>query len=230
MIVLLLIYVFQFDEVPVYFKRVLNIDDSVLSSLGFEKFDKKDELIVRLLTPTTFLIVNIIQNHYFHEPWLNMTNPKNIRHTELQPTSTISTNDIIITTLNVDIMKKSEEELKRGRKKENFLTFLKRNIQKVNARYTIISVYVWRLAEIHVYKILICILGFYCLKKITLLNFVLFVSVLFSIMINHHNGYDNKISSIYSGVVQIWVSLLTITSMFFQLKFVQSPLVTNCTV
>lgn len=73
MLVLLLIYVFQFDEVPEYFKRILNIDDLVLSSIGFEKFASKDELIVRLLTPTTFLIVNILQIHYFNKPWLELT-------------------------------------------------------------------------------------------------------------------------------------------------------------
>jgi hypothetical protein len=78
MIVLLLIYVFQFDEVPNYFKKILNIDDSILSSIGFEKFDKKDELIVKLLTPTTFLIVNILQIHYFNKPWLSLTDIKNL--------------------------------------------------------------------------------------------------------------------------------------------------------
>ena len=76
MIVLLLIYVFQFDEVPAYFKRVLNIDDDILASIGFEKFPNKDQLIVRLLTPTTFLIVNILQIHYFNKPWLKLTDEK----------------------------------------------------------------------------------------------------------------------------------------------------------
>jgi hypothetical protein len=78
MIVLLLIYIFQFDEVPSFFKKILNIDDSILSSIGFEKFDKKDELIVKLLTPTTFLIVNILQIHYFNKPWLSLTDVKNL--------------------------------------------------------------------------------------------------------------------------------------------------------
>jgi hypothetical protein len=76
MIVLFIIYIFQFDEVPRYFKQVLNVDDAFLSSIGFEKFDKKDELVVRLLTPTTFLIVNILQIHYFNKPWLKLTDEK----------------------------------------------------------------------------------------------------------------------------------------------------------
>jgi piezo-type mechanosensitive ion channel component 1/2 len=73
MIVLLLIYVFQFDEVPMFFKRILNINDLTLSAIGFEKFEKKDELFLKLLTPTTFLIVNILQIHYFNKEWLELT-------------------------------------------------------------------------------------------------------------------------------------------------------------
>jgi piezo-type mechanosensitive ion channel component 1/2 len=76
MIVLLLIYIFQFDEVPIYVKRLFNISDEVLSSIGFEKFEMTDQLIIRLLTPTTFLIVIILQIHYFNEPWLKLTDKK----------------------------------------------------------------------------------------------------------------------------------------------------------
>lgn len=73
MMVLLLIYVFQFDEVPNYFKEKLHFSDSTLQSIGFEKFNKKDELVLKLLTPTTFLIVNILQINYFYRPWLKLT-------------------------------------------------------------------------------------------------------------------------------------------------------------
>ena len=78
MIVLLLIYIFQFNEVTVYVKRVLHINDEILSSIGFEKFENTDQLIIRLLTPTTFLIVIILQIHYFNEPWLKLTDKKNM--------------------------------------------------------------------------------------------------------------------------------------------------------
>ena len=225
MIVLVLIYIFQFDEVPVYFKRVLNINDEILSSIGFEKFDKKDQLVVRLLTPTTFLIVNIIQNHYFHDSWMKLTNSKrfNIESSEMtEPTNIINSDEIVVSQINC------EDDIRK--RKENFLSFLKRNMKKVNYWYSIISVYLWRLAEIHIYKVLICLIGIYCIKNVTIINFFLFVILLLSILISHSNQYDKKINSIFSGIVQIWVSLLTISSMFFQLKFVQSPIVTNCTV
>ena len=76
MIILVLIYVFQFDEVPGYVMRELNLDQRTLSSLGFERFEQKDQLFVKLLTPATFLIVNIIQINYFHRSWLKLTENK----------------------------------------------------------------------------------------------------------------------------------------------------------
>ena len=47
-----------------------------LASIGFEKFKQTDELVLRLLTPTAFLIVNILQINYFNKPWLGMTEVK----------------------------------------------------------------------------------------------------------------------------------------------------------
>jgi hypothetical protein len=73
MLVLVLLYIFQFDEVTEYVKKWFHLNDSALKSIGFETFQQTDQLVVRLLTPTTFLIVNILQIHYFNKPWLKLT-------------------------------------------------------------------------------------------------------------------------------------------------------------
>lgn len=78
MFVLLLLYVFQFKEVPIWFKNKFHVDDKFLSSFGFEFFGSKEELAYRLLTPTTFLIVNILQIHYFNSLWLKVTDDQTI--------------------------------------------------------------------------------------------------------------------------------------------------------
>jgi hypothetical protein len=76
MLILVLLYIFQFDEVPQFVKSKFDLDDSALKSIGFQKFDQKDQLVLRLLTPTTFLIINILQIHYFNRPWLRLTEMK----------------------------------------------------------------------------------------------------------------------------------------------------------
>lgn len=41
--------------------------------IGLETYKTK-ELFVRLLTPTFFVIVTVLQIHYFHEDFLEITN------------------------------------------------------------------------------------------------------------------------------------------------------------
>lgn len=152
MIVLLLLYLFQFKEVPVYCKKLLNIDDKVLSSIGFEYFDRKEELVVRLMTPTTFLIVNILQIHYFNNLWLKITDTDIIN-------ATISTAREIIDEHNVTTDTKTKEE---------FHAFLYRCIRNMDKIYCCVSVYLWRLAEIHIFKTVIIVVVIYCLHKVKL--------------------------------------------------------------
>ena len=56
--------------------NTLKLSDDSLKSIGFEKFAKSNELVLPLLTPTTFLIVNILQINYFNKPWFDLTEIK----------------------------------------------------------------------------------------------------------------------------------------------------------
>lgn len=76
MLVLVLLYAFQFDYVYNFVKNKLKLSDDSLKSIGFEKFAKSNELVLPLLTPTTFLIVNILQINYFNKPWFDLTEIK----------------------------------------------------------------------------------------------------------------------------------------------------------
>ena len=43
-----------------------------LADIGLEKFNGT-ELFIKLLTPTSFLIVIILQVHYFHKPFMRLS-------------------------------------------------------------------------------------------------------------------------------------------------------------
>ena len=45
--------------------------------IGLETYETKD-LFVRLLTPTFFVIITVLQIHYFHEDFLEITNIEKI--------------------------------------------------------------------------------------------------------------------------------------------------------
>ena len=51
--------------------RCAKISSSRLASVGLEVVPS-DVLAVKLLTPSTFLVVNILQLHYFHSGWMKL--------------------------------------------------------------------------------------------------------------------------------------------------------------
>jgi piezo-type mechanosensitive ion channel component 1/2 len=252
MLILILIYIFQFDVVPDYFKKNLHFNDEILASIGFEKFDNKDELVLHLLTPCTFLVINILQIHYFHEPWTNLTKRKLIANSLSAPTdaaagglsrkvsSAVATdvpsnefkpseadNDATTSKFTKTTTKKDEKR----QKKEKFRAFAGRMFEKASLIYLNITIILWRLAELHTFKVIVATIGIVCLTEISLVNFVFFMSVLFSLAIDcFYTSNTNHVKRLFSGIFQIWISIMTISSMTYQLQVLKSPFVTNCSV
>lgn len=50
----------------------MHIDENLQKDIGLEKYEIKD-LFVRLLTPTFFVIITVLQIHYFHKDFLEAT-------------------------------------------------------------------------------------------------------------------------------------------------------------
>lgn len=226
MMVLLLIYIFQFDGVTDYFQELLHIDEEVMQAIGFVRFDKKDELALRLLTPCTFLIINILQIHYFSKPWIELTETRASSSTSrgllnqaTDDTATVTGHEHKLS----DIIKKPQTN-------EKFKDFVKRMFENVSIIYSIVSVYLWRAAEIHIYKIIVLTIAIVTLHQISLINFLLFVATLLGLIADRFYAIEKRARSIFSGMVQVYVCLITIVSMIYQLNFIESPFISNCTV
>ncbi|CAB3377428.1 Hypothetical predicted protein [Cloeon dipterum] len=69
MLVLVMIYTYQFDNFPAYWYNYTGIPDELQHDIGLEIYDT-GSLFVRLLTPTFFVIITVIQLHYFHKDFL----------------------------------------------------------------------------------------------------------------------------------------------------------------
>ncbi|KAM4727569.1 piezo-type mechanosensitive ion channel component 2 isoform 2-T2 [Anableps anableps] len=72
MLVLTIVYTFQFDGSEKFWKGALNVTDEKLKDLGLERFSLS-MLFTRIFIPTSFLLVCILHLHYFHEPFLQLT-------------------------------------------------------------------------------------------------------------------------------------------------------------
>ncbi|CAH1280420.1 unnamed protein product [Diabrotica balteata] len=75
MIILILIYTYQFKRFPSYWASYLHIQEEQQHDIGLEQYKTK-QLFVRLVTPTFFVIVTVIQLHYFHNDFMKLTDPK----------------------------------------------------------------------------------------------------------------------------------------------------------
>lgn len=75
MINLILIYIYQFDNFSKTIETYLLINQRLQQDLGLEPYNPAD-LFVKLLTPTLFLIITIMQVHYFHKDFMALSDPR----------------------------------------------------------------------------------------------------------------------------------------------------------
>ncbi|KAL6104091.1 piezo2 [Pungitius sinensis] len=71
MLVLILVYTYQFDS-NTFWTKTLNMEKESLEDLGLKRFDVP-KLFTRIFIPTSFLLVCILHLHYFHDRFLQLT-------------------------------------------------------------------------------------------------------------------------------------------------------------
>ncbi|XP_030641114.1 piezo-type mechanosensitive ion channel component 2 [Chanos chanos] len=77
MLVLNLIYMYQFKTVSGLFRQIIGMSEEGLRDLGLEQFDTV-ELFARILLPAAFLLACILQLHYFNSDFLSLTDLENV--------------------------------------------------------------------------------------------------------------------------------------------------------
>ncbi|XP_043565936.1 piezo-type mechanosensitive ion channel component 2-like, partial [Chiloscyllium plagiosum] len=77
MLVLITIYTYQFQTVSWLFQQKMGMSEDSLKDLGLEQYDTA-ELFANMSLPATFLLACILQLHYFHDHFLNLTDWKHV--------------------------------------------------------------------------------------------------------------------------------------------------------
>ncbi|XP_070774836.1 piezo-type mechanosensitive ion channel component 2 [Enoplosus armatus] len=72
MLVLTLVYTFQFGSSLPFWSKMLSMDEKGLNDLGLQRFHVP-ELFTRIFIPTSFLLVCVLHLHYFHDRFLQLT-------------------------------------------------------------------------------------------------------------------------------------------------------------
>ncbi|XP_056155643.1 piezo-type mechanosensitive ion channel component 2-like isoform X2 [Lampris incognitus] len=84
MLVLILVYTFQFPSSPKTWTYYTGMSTHRLEDLGLEKFSVP-VLFTRIFIPAAFLLVCILHLHYFHQPFLQLTDLKTVITTHTSP-------------------------------------------------------------------------------------------------------------------------------------------------
>ncbi|PNJ12530.1 PIEZO1 isoform 2 [Pongo abelii] len=77
MLVLIAVYTFQFQDFPAYWRNLTGFTDEQLGDLGLEQFSVS-ELFSSILVPGFFLLACILQLHYFHRPFMQLTDMEHV--------------------------------------------------------------------------------------------------------------------------------------------------------
>ncbi|KAK3566022.1 hypothetical protein QTP86_024184, partial [Hemibagrus guttatus] len=243
MLVLILIYMYQFKTVSGLFRQIIGMSEEGLRDLGLEQFDTV-ELFAQILLPAAFLLACILQLHYFNCDFLTLTDLQNVPVHD--GTSTIkeyieklqnrlvkeqlsAEGDDLLGSLelNSTSVKDDEEETEEKESTMNkwFLMVDRISLFTLHALLWLGKgqEYCWRLLELHSLKLVAAGIVWVSLKEVSLMNFVFLASWTLAVPYARLRPMASTVSS-------VWACVMIVCKMMYQLKFIKpAEFSVNCT-
>ncbi|KAG7473579.1 hypothetical protein MATL_G00097390 [Megalops atlanticus] len=233
MLVLITIYTFQFEDFPGYWKNFTGFTEQQLADIGLETF-KLSELFSSILIPGFFLLACILQLHYFHRPFMKITDLEHV--TPIHKKKSVNNTEVLVlmdadgvgledenveTDLGDD---ESEHEVMMPTKWGLVMDRLVVLFRKFLEILTQVQVFLWRVLELHILKIVAFFIVWVALGEPSVMNLVLVVMWAFSMPYSRFRHMASCLST-------IWVCIIIVCKMLYQLSIV-NPIeyFRNCTV
>ncbi|XP_060075477.1 piezo-type mechanosensitive ion channel component 1-like [Ylistrum balloti] len=216
MCVLIMLYTYQFSDFPDYWRNGTGLSDEVLSDIGLEIFDTAG-LFEKLLTPTSFLILIILQVHYFHKPFLLLSDLERHRKEDLPQQVGSMTTDTEGTSDSEGVILKRTKKMRR-RMKYYFLIAWSR----CSAWWSDLSRLLWRIAQIHIFKVIAFTIFMVVIQEISAISAV--YVILLGIFLPLTAGWK-----LMSLLCQLWTSTVLLSKTIYQLNIVEKDYwISNC--
>uniref|UniRef100_A0A8C4IHU7 Piezo type mechanosensitive ion channel component 1 (Er blood group) n=1 Tax=Dicentrarchus labrax TaxID=13489 RepID=A0A8C4IHU7_DICLA len=228
MLVLISIYTYQFEDFPGYWKNLTGFTEEQLGAIGLETF-ALSELFTSILIPGFFLLACILQLHYFHKPFMRITDLEHVtpRHKQSasrkknsEMTEQIGSGDVGVNFEEEDLVtnidEESEDEVELMPSKWGLvmdrLLVLSRRFSDI---LTKVQVFLWRLLELHILKMVAFFSVWVALEEVkpSVMNLVLVV--LWSLAMPY--GRFRPMASCLSTA---WVCVIIVCKMLYQLTVV----------
>ncbi|XP_047458745.1 piezo-type mechanosensitive ion channel component 1 isoform X2 [Mugil cephalus] len=231
MLVLISIYTYQFEDFPGYWRNFTGFTEEQLSAIGLETF-ALSELFTSILIPGFFLLACILQLHYFHKPFMRITDlehvtpihrKKNSERTEQSgpgPEGLNTAEEDLVA--NTDDGSEDEAELvpsKWGLVMDRLLVLSR----KFSDILTTVQEFLWRLMELHILKMVAFFSVWVALTEPSVMNLVLVI--LWSLAMPF-----GRFRTMASCLSTVWVCVIIVCKMLYQLSVVNPDEYSrNCT-
>ncbi|XP_051948231.1 piezo-type mechanosensitive ion channel component 1-like isoform X1 [Xyrauchen texanus] len=231
MVVLIAIYTFQFEEFPGYWRNFTGFTEQQLSDIGLETF-KLSELFSSILIPGFFLLACILQLHYFHKPFMKITDLEHV--TPIHRKSGIDNPDLVRSTED-EIFEEEDLHTEQADDPSEADEVVPSKWGLVMDRLTVLSwkfsdtlthvqSFIWRVLELHIVKIVAFFVVWVALLEPTVMNLVLVVLWSFAMPYGRFRPMASCLST-------VWVCVIIVCKMLYQLSVVNpAEYSNNCTV
>uniref|UniRef100_A0A0N5BC05 Piezo-type mechanosensitive ion channel component n=1 Tax=Strongyloides papillosus TaxID=174720 RepID=A0A0N5BC05_STREA len=189
-IVIILIYSYEFKIVQDFISNNLGISKEWCRVIGLFVVNKelqKQSLFDNLFCPILFVLVAMLQLKLFHDPWTKMTRLK-------------STDSVISTDADTP-----------GEAFPSSVVVGDQTVtQKIRRSFTTFAEILWRLAEVHLTKLVLFILVCYAANEISAINFVIILGVTLALWIQFHGFCVSINLSIFLGLAETAIVIYNI--------------------
>ncbi|XP_047207141.1 piezo-type mechanosensitive ion channel component 1 isoform X2 [Girardinichthys multiradiatus] len=220
MLVLITIYTYQFEDFPEYWKNLTGFTDEQLAAIGLETF-ALSELFSSILIPGFFLLACILQLHYFHKPFMRITDldhvtPKHRRKNKGR-IEEVSSDNVRVNPEEELLVPENDEEsgdeefvhTKWGLVMDRILV-LSRKFSDILAK---VQGFLWRILELHILKMVAFFSVWVALEEPSVMNLVLVV--LWSLAMPF-----SRFRPMASCLSTVWVCVIIVCKMLYQLSVV----------
>ncbi|XP_069757353.1 piezo-type mechanosensitive ion channel component 1 isoform X2 [Narcine bancroftii] len=242
MLVLISVYTFQFDDFPHYWMNFTGLTEKQLGDMGLEKFGVGD-LFSSVLIPAFFLLSCILQLHYFHRRFMQITDLEHVPTKGKGPLHRLKENlvahsEALVTEFVQNGAAESTECEDHDHPAEEGGRFEGGNVcnkwdlvidrllvlfLKFSKVLNCIQVIIWRLLELHVMKLVALFSVWLALKEPSVMNFLFVVLWAFAMPFA-------KFRSMASCISTLWACIIVVCKMLYQLKIVNpADYSNNCT-
>uniref|UniRef100_A0A665TZ28 Uncharacterized protein n=1 Tax=Echeneis naucrates TaxID=173247 RepID=A0A665TZ28_ECHNA len=202
MLVLISVYTYQFEDFPQYWRNFTGFTEEQLAAIGLETF-ALSELFTSILIPGFFLLACILQLHYFHKPFMRITNLEHV--TPIHKNMMLHRNDAHSSIWGL-VMDR--------------LLVLSRRFSDI---LTKVQVFLWAVLELHILKMVALFSVWVALEEPSVMNLVLVI--LWSLAMPY-----SRFRPMASCLSTVWVCVIIVCKMLYQLTVVNpTDYSSNCT-